>query len=110
MEAEAVAEPRSAAEVIEPEAHPAAEIFPQLRGTALAELAADIKANGLRQHIWMREGKILDGRNRWHACHMVGVEPEAVEYEGDDPVGFVISQNLRRRHLTASQLAMVAVE
>jgi len=94
----------------EPEEHPAARIFPRLSNTALMELAEDIKKHGLRQPITMHEGKILDGRNRWAACRMVaGVEPEVVEYEGDDPVAFVISQNLRRRHLTQSQLAMVAL-
>jgi hypothetical protein len=112
MEAEVITEPepRAAAEVKEPEAHPAAEIFPQLMGEELSELAGDIKRHGLRQPIWMLSGKILDGRNRWRACQMAGVEPKTVEYEGADPVAFVISQNLRRRHLTASQLAVVAVD
>jgi hypothetical protein len=106
-------EPRAAVEVKELKLHPAAEIFPQLTDEELDELAKDIEAHGLRQPIWVLDGKILDGRNRWNACRMVGVEiPDHMrkEYTGDDPVAFVISQNLRRRHLTPSQLGMVAIE
>ena len=33
-----------------------------------------------------------------------------VEFEGDDPLAFVIAKNLKRRHLTESQRAMVAAK
>lgn len=51
-------------------AHPAAAIFPILTGDALAELADDIRANGLRQPIVTFEGQVLDGRNRLAACRL----------------------------------------
>jgi ParB-like chromosome segregation protein Spo0J len=74
----------------------------------LESLAKDIKSNGLQQSIVLYEGKILDGRNRYKACHAAGVEFHTEHYAGDDPVSHVLSLNLHRRHLTPSQLAMVA--
>lgn len=76
----------------------------------LSELANDIKTNGLKEKIWLYEGKILDGRNRWLACKQAGVEPKTTDYTGDTPASFVLSLNLHRRHLTPSQKATVAVE
>jgi len=64
----------------------------------------------LREPIWIYDGQILDGRNRWRACEVVGVEPESREYQGDDPLGFVLSLNLHRRHLTDGQKAVLALD
>lgn len=90
------------------EYHEIASIFPMMDDASLSDLADDIKANGLREPIWFYDGKILDGRNRFRACGLVGVEPAFREYDGDDPTAFVISMNLKRRHLDESQRAMVA--
>jgi ParB-like chromosome segregation protein Spo0J len=54
--------------------HPAAELFPMMAPEQLAELAEDIKTNGLRVPIKrMRDGACIDGRNRLRACEMAGV-------------------------------------
>lgn len=90
--------------------HPACTIFPPLPADELRELADDIAANGLRNPVVLFQGKILDGRNRYVSCEMAGVEPRFIEFEGDDPIGWVVSQNLLRRHLTASQKAVVALD
>src|SRR5262249_10269413 len=68
---------------------------------------ADIAANGQRDPIDLFEGEILDGRNRWRACKKLGIEPKTRQYRGSDPLGYVISKNLKRRHLDESQRAFV---
>lgn len=75
----------------------------------ISELANDIKTNGQRAPVTLLDGKILDGRNRAAACKIAGIEPKTREFpNGHDPVAFVLSANLHRRHLDASQRAMVA--
>jgi len=93
-----------------PPLHPACKLFPALGREELQELADDIAENGLRNPVVMLNGKLLDGRNRWEACKIAKVEPHFTEFDGDDPIGWVISQNLVRRHLTASQRAVVAFD
>jgi hypothetical protein len=82
-----------------------------MSGVPLQELADDIRQNGLAYHI-MRdaEGVILDGRNRLRACEIANVEPRFDVYQGINPVGFIVSANLKRRHLDASQRAMAAAK
>ena len=88
--------------------HPYSELFPWIEGAAFEDLKADIAANGIREPIVFFEGQVLDGRNRYMAARDLGIEYPRVEYTGDDPLGFVVSLNLRRRHLTESQRGMVA--
>ena len=113
--------------------HPAADVFPMQSNEELDGLAADIKANGLKEPIilWVhpkdwkmstrvRDGHIqecdsylLDGRNRMEAMQRAGIEVTdcmcrivAVE----DPAAFVISANIDRRHLTKEQRADLIVK
>jgi hypothetical protein len=83
-------------------------IFPRCTDEELQLLVSDIRENGLLTPITLYEGKILDGRNRYLACQMLNTEPDYVEFDGKDPLPFVVSRNLCRRHLSESQRAMVA--
>jgi hypothetical protein len=91
--------------------HALAEAFPLMLDDALNELANDITANGLRTPPILYEGLILDGRNRYQACAMAGIPITRIGvYQGDDPAGFVISQNVHRRHMSHGALAMATAK
>ncbi|WP_246681587.1 MT-A70 family methyltransferase [Mesorhizobium sp. B1-1-2] len=90
--------------------HPLAELFPLLPEQEMHELADDIVTYGQRVPIVLLDGMVLDGRNRLAACRFAEVEPVFTEFVGDDPLDFVLSLNLRRRHLSESQRAMVAAQ
>jgi ParB-like chromosome segregation protein Spo0J len=89
------------------EIHPAAEVFPMLPEGELQELAADIKENGLRESLKTSNGFLIDGRNRLAACEIAGVEPRMEELNGStDPVAYILSVNINRRHMTRVQRAV----
>jgi N6-adenosine-specific RNA methylase IME4 len=92
--------------------HEAADCFPPMHTEErLAELAEDIRANGLLEPIVLFEGKVLDGRNRLAACGLAGVEPTFVDFDGDEDeaYAYVESRNAMRRDLAddARSLAIV---
>lgn len=91
------------------EIHRFAELFPPVNDNSVGfkALVEDIKVSGQQEPIWLYEGKILDGRNRYRACQLLGRDVLVREYTGSDPIGFVLSVNLHRRHLDDSQRAMV---
>ena len=95
--------------------HPAADIFPLLDEASpeFKALVADIDEHGQQQPITLCDGKVLDGRNRLRACHANGLKPITVDFSdanATDPLAFVLSHNLYRRHLTEGQRAMFALD
>jgi hypothetical protein len=97
--------------------HELANTFPLIDEEQTQELADDIKKRGLIEPLVLYEEAILYGRNRYNAAKLAGykLKPDDVvlfeeEYDGQDPVAFVISRNIRRRHLTVGQRSTVAAE
>src|SRR5262245_16617274 len=116
--------------------HPAADLFPTLPEDELRKLGEDIKANGLKDKIILWSGRdedliVLDGRNRLDAMELMKVSilenqgarnsPDGksddwgflssitTHYDGD-PYSYVISKNIRRRHLSKEQQADLIVK
>ena len=87
--------------------HPLCTLFPRMGRPELLELAADIVMNGQREPIITLDGMILDGGNRYQACIEAGVEPETMKFGAGNPVDYVLSANLHRRHLSAGQRAAI---
>jgi len=75
----------------------------------LEDLVEDIKQNGLLEPIVVYQNQILDGWHRWSACQRANITPEFVTYGGENPIDYVKSKNLNRRHLSESQRAMAVV-
>ena len=72
---------------------------------ALLNLAEDLKRNGCHTPVVLFQGTVLDGRNRITAARLAGLDfLPTTEYEGTDPLMYVLSLNLHRRHLTTDQL------
>jgi ParB-like chromosome segregation protein Spo0J len=92
------------------EFHPIANIFPMMEGAEFRRFKEDIRTRKQQEPIIIHEGKILDGRNRYKACKELKLTPATKAYDGTDPVAFVLSANLHRRHLTESQRGMVAAK
>lgn len=94
------------------EFHEYANLFPMMSDQEHAALVEDMRENGFRAEfpIWLYQGKILDGRNRFRAAQEARVEPVFGDYAGNQPLQFVIGANLNRRHLNESQRAAVAEE
>jgi hypothetical protein len=117
-------------DVIKP--HPAAELLPLMSSDEKTALSEDIKANGIQVpmafYVDEKAGlMVLDGRNRLDAMEAIGyrfvlddhghlkvfdpsgksIYVDWPRYRYCDPYEYVISANIHRRHLTATQKADV---
>jgi hypothetical protein len=79
---------------------------------SFAELCKSVAKHGIRQPVVTYQGMIVDGRHRARAGVLLGKPIPTTEWEGDDEaelIEFVADCNLRRRDLTPSQKACIAV-
>lgn len=81
----------------------------------LEELTADIKAHGLLMPLLVGhlDGQtvLVDGRNRREACRRAGVVPNhTVISDWEDPINYILSANIARRHMTKGQQAMAVAK
>ena len=91
--------------------HDVTNIFPLMTAEEFDDLKKDLEKNGLKESIWIDNfGNIIDGRNRDRACKEIGLEPQYRVYDGESSVvDFVVSLNFKRRNLTTTQKAFVAI-
>ncbi|WP_051838319.1 ParB N-terminal domain-containing protein [Streptomyces sp. NRRL WC-3742] len=88
--------------------HPLTATFPTMNEEELLDLAQAIKKEGQHEPILLdADGVLLDGRNRLAACKLAGVEPRFATHTKGDPAAVAWALNIRRRHLTQGQRAMI---
>ena len=93
------------------EVHPVAAMFPEFPPEEYANLRADIEAHGVRFPVVVCGRWLVDGRTRLRACRDLDLEPPIRELdEGTDVVEWIVSANVRRRHLSTSQRAVLAAQ
>lgn len=87
--------------------HPAADVLPMQSEEEFAALVELIAEHGQQRPIVVdAEGRVVDGRNRWKACQVLGLDP-VVEPLGDrDPWVLSENENGASRSLSTGQKAM----
>lgn len=99
--------------------HPFANVMPMMGAEDRAALKARMRREGYNKDkpLVLLDGMLLDGRNRYEIARELGLPGRDVSFrqfgkggDGDDPLEFVLRENLDRRHLSTSQLALVIAE
>ena len=97
------------------ERHELSAVWPKMSQDEFDELVEDIKIHGLLTPIVLLDDQILDGWHRYQACLFAAQHPHFMAFadigSAITPAEYVLSCNLRRRHLKldASQRAMLVV-
>lgn len=93
--------------------HELSSVFGDMPDEDFVKLKSNIQLNGvIEKTIVTLDGDILDGWHRYRAVRELDIDGELsfVEFDGSDPVKFVLAKNLHRRHLPESQRAVVTAE
>ena len=100
----------------EKQIHPLCEIFPAMDQDQFEDLLQDVAEHGLIDPIEVDDdGLIVDGRHRWLACQEAGCITPFVNWKERAKPGqyledYLISKNLNRRHISATERAMIAAK
>jgi hypothetical protein len=88
-------------------------ILPEIQGDDYKKLLNDIQKNGydIKFPIYLYEGDIIDGWQRYLICQKLGIIPVYETFEGTklEAIQFILRTN-KRRNLTSSQWAAIANE
>ncbi len=91
--------------------HSVAELFPEMDDESYEAFKEDIRCHKQSEPIVLWKKQLIDGRHRLRACNELGIKPIVVDIpSSDDPLVYVLSHNLHRRHLSTSQRAMIAAK
>jgi hypothetical protein len=87
------------------EQHPLAKDIPMMTSEELERLRQSMLRHGFdpRHPITLHENMILDGFSRYKVCQQEDIGPVFTEFQGTDPLRFLIKENLDRRHLSPAQ-------
>ncbi len=90
--------------------HPAANIVPMMDEDQYQALVEDVRANGFLNPLKVTdENLLIDGRNRICASIDVELDAPVESYNPVDPVQYIVSENVKRRHLSETQRSTVAL-
>lgn len=89
--------------------HPLSAVFPPMADADFQALKDSIENIGIQNPIVLFEGMVIDGWHRYLAAKETRSACPTVELGDVDPKDFVLAQNERRRHLSASQIADAVV-
>jgi ParB-like chromosome segregation protein Spo0J len=97
--------------------HPAASFFPLIEGEEFDALVMSIKTVGLMNPIVLKNGMLIDGRNRLRAILELQANHSSIiiltkELEADvkSISEYIFDTNIQRRHLTTDQRAMIGYQ
>lgn len=89
--------------------HPAADLLPLMTDDEFEVLCRSVEEVGFQNPIRIdNAGLLIDGRNRLQVGWAIGLDPTIIRYQPIDTVGWVIRENVTRRHLTTGQRAVLA--
>jgi N6-adenosine-specific RNA methylase IME4/ParB-like chromosome segregation protein Spo0J len=92
--------------------HPEASLIPSLTAAEYRALVADVEGRGIVTPLAITRARVVvDGHQRLRAAYELGLDrlPVRVVAPGDEVV-YMLLAAIRRRHLTASQKAALALE